>query len=60
MDAHIVVRGTGQAAALPDRAVVRVEVDGEGGSRDDAYREAAKAALDAEMQRSQQKQKRKK
>jgi uncharacterized protein len=44
MEPHIVVRGTGQAAALPDRAVVRVEVDGEGGSRDDAYREAAKAA----------------
>jgi uncharacterized protein YggE len=44
MEPHIVVRGTGQAAAQPDRAVVRVEVDGEGGSRDDAYREAAKAA----------------
>ena len=44
MEPHIVVRGTGQATALPDRAVIRVEVDGEGGSRDDAYREAAKGA----------------
>jgi hypothetical protein len=44
MEAHVVVRGTGVARALPDRAVVRVEVDGEGSSRDDAYREAAKLA----------------
>ena len=44
VDPYIVVRGTGQAAAQPDRAVVRVEVDGEGGSRDDAYRETAKGA----------------
>jgi uncharacterized protein YggE len=32
------------ARALPDRAVIRVEVDGEGTSREDAYREAAKLA----------------
>jgi len=44
MDAHVVVRGAGVARALPDRAVVRVEVDGEGTSREDAYREAAKLA----------------
>ena len=44
MDPHIVVRGTAEATSLPDRAVVRVEVDGEGNSRDDAYREAATLA----------------
>jgi len=44
MDPQIVVRGTAEATSLPDRAVVRVEVDGEGNSRDDAYREAATLA----------------
>ncbi|HEX8803162.1 MAG TPA: SIMPL domain-containing protein, partial [Acidimicrobiales bacterium] len=40
MDPEILVRGTGQARVLPDRALVRVTVDGEGGSREEAYRQA--------------------
>ena len=44
MNAAVMVRGEGQARALPDRAVVNVAVEGEGGSRDDAYREAAALA----------------
>lgn len=38
------VRGTGQARALPDRAFVRVEVEAEGPGRADAYDEAARLA----------------
>jgi uncharacterized protein YggE len=44
MDSEIVVRGTGQVRVLPDRAVLRVDVDGDGGTRDDAYRQAAASA----------------
>jgi hypothetical protein len=44
MDSEIVVRGTGQVRVLPDRAVVRVVVDGEGSTRDEAYAEAAPLA----------------
>jgi uncharacterized protein YggE len=44
MDTEIVVRGSAQVLVLPDRAVVRVEVDGDGGSRDEAYRQAAPLA----------------
>ena len=38
------VRGVGQARAMPDRALVRVQVEADGSSRDDAYREAARLA----------------
>jgi hypothetical protein len=38
VDAEVVVRGRGEARALPDRALVRAEVDGEANTRDDAYR----------------------
>jgi uncharacterized protein YggE len=44
VDEAIVVRGTGQARAMPDRALVRVEVQADGAARDDAYREAARLA----------------
>lgn len=40
MDAEIIVRGTGQARALPDRAVLTVRVEGEGPLQDEAYRSA--------------------
>jgi len=42
MEEAIVVRGTGQARALPDRALVRVTIEADGAGRDDAYREAAR------------------
>ncbi|MEA2974235.1 MAG: uncharacterized protein QOG82_2693 [Actinomycetota bacterium] len=38
------MRGGGQARAMPDRALVRVEVEADGAARDDAYREAARLA----------------
>ena len=41
---EIIVRGEGQARAMPDRAVVQAAVEGEGASRDDAYGEAARLA----------------
>jgi uncharacterized protein YggE len=41
---QIVVRGTASARVLPDRAVLQVAVDGEAGSREDAYRQAAALA----------------
>ncbi|HEX7167345.1 MAG TPA: SIMPL domain-containing protein [Acidimicrobiales bacterium] len=44
MDAEVVVRGEGFAQAMPDRAVVRAAIEGEGASRDDAYRKAAELA----------------
>jgi uncharacterized protein YggE len=44
MESEIVVRGAGRARAMPDRAVVRVEVDGDGSSREDAYAKAAPQA----------------
>jgi uncharacterized protein len=44
VDSEIVVRGTGQVRVLPDRASLRVEVDGDGGSRDEAYQQAAPLA----------------
>lgn len=37
METQIIVRGTGQSRTLPDRAVLRVTVDGESGDRDAAY-----------------------
>jgi uncharacterized protein YggE len=44
MDHHIVVRGTGTVRAMPDRAVLRVKVEADGSTRDDAYNQAAPAA----------------
>ncbi len=44
MDGEIVVRGEGEACAMPDRAVVRVSLDGEGTNREDAYAAAAQLA----------------
>ena len=44
VDEAIVVRGTGQARTMPDRALVRVHVEADGAARDDAYREAARLA----------------
>jgi len=44
MEDQVIVRGTGEARTLPDRAIVRVEIEGEGNTRDDAYREAARLA----------------
>ena len=40
----MIVRGTGQATSIPDRAEIRAVVDGEGATRDQAYRQAAEAA----------------
>lgn len=44
METQIIVRGTGQSRTLPDRAVLRVTVDGEGGSREQAYEMATPLA----------------
>lgn len=41
---EIVVRGTSEAQAMPDRATVRVSVETEAGGRDDAYADAARIA----------------
>jgi uncharacterized protein YggE len=40
MNAEIVVCGTAQGRALPDRAVLRAVVEGDGASREDAYQQA--------------------
>jgi uncharacterized protein YggE len=44
MEHEVVVRGEGEVRVMPDRATVRVTVDGDGSSRDEAYAEAARAA----------------
>jgi uncharacterized protein YggE len=41
---ELVVKGSGEVRVMPDRASVRIMVDGEGRSRDDAYTAAARAA----------------
>lgn len=41
---EIIVRGSGEARTLPDRATIRVAVEGEGPDRDHAYQEAARQA----------------
>jgi uncharacterized protein YggE len=48
VDREIVVRGEGEARALPDRAVLRATVDGEGSTQTEAYEAAARwaAAVD--------------
>jgi uncharacterized protein len=44
VESEIVVRGEGHARSMPDRAIVRAVVEGEGASREDAYGEAAEIA----------------
>jgi uncharacterized protein len=44
MEAEIIVRGEGQARALPDRVLVTATVESEGGSRDEAYSATAELA----------------
>jgi uncharacterized protein YggE len=53
MDDQLVVRGEGQARSLPDTAIIRVTVSGEGTSRDDAYDKAGgdAKAVDAVVDR---------
>jgi uncharacterized protein len=41
---EIIVRGSAEVRVLPDRAVLRVDLDGDGQSRDEAYRQAAPLA----------------
>lgn len=49
MDSELVVQGVGEVRVMPDLASVRVSIDGEGQSRDDAYQRASasSAAVDA-------------
>jgi uncharacterized protein YggE len=44
MDHHIVVRGAATVRAMPDRAVLRVRVEADGSTREEAYTQAAPAA----------------
>jgi uncharacterized protein len=44
MAPEILVRGEGEARVLPDRAVIRITVDGEGATQDAAYGQAAQPA----------------
>jgi uncharacterized protein YggE len=44
MEHELLIRGAGEARVMPDRATVRVTVDGEGSSRDEAYGAAARSA----------------
>lgn len=44
MDHEIVVRGEGEVRAMPDLALLRVMVDGEGRTQDEAYEAAARIA----------------
>ncbi len=44
MEHELVVRGEGEVRVMPDRASIRVLVDGEGASRDEAYESAARLA----------------
>jgi uncharacterized protein YggE len=52
MEHEVVVRGEGEVRVMPDQATVRVMVDGDGSTRDDAYGEAARvaAAVDEVLQ----------
>jgi uncharacterized protein len=40
----VIVRGSAEVRALPDRAIVQATIDGEGGTREDAYATAARLA----------------
>ena len=44
MDRELIVRGVGEVRAMPDLASVRVAVDGEGPSREEAYQAASTTA----------------
>ena len=44
LEPEIIVRGEAQARVLPDRATLRVVVDGDGAARDEAYAAAAEPA----------------
>jgi uncharacterized protein YggE len=44
MERELLVKGAGEVRVMPDRATVRVTVDGEGSSRDEAYGAAAASA----------------
>jgi len=44
MDRELIVRGIGEVRAMPDLASVRVDLEGEGQSREDAYRATATTA----------------
>jgi uncharacterized protein len=44
VERELIVRGVGEVRAMPDLASLRVGVDGEGQSRDDAYRAASATA----------------
>ncbi|HUN33431.1 MAG TPA: SIMPL domain-containing protein [Trebonia sp.] len=44
MDRELIVQGVGEVRAMPDLATVRVSVDGEAPSREEAYRAAAATA----------------
>src|SRR5712691_1856048 len=48
MSIEILVRGEGEARALPDRAGLRVTVEGEGPTQEDAYAMAGEAARDVD------------
>jgi uncharacterized protein len=45
VDRELIVRGEGEVRAMPDLASVRVGVDGEGQSREEAYQMASAAAV---------------
>lgn len=49
MEREVIVKGSAEVRIPPDRALVHVTLDADGGSRDDAYRAAARtaAAVDA-------------
>jgi uncharacterized protein len=44
MDRELIVRGVGDVRAMPDLATVRVGIDGQGQSREEAYQTASTAA----------------
>ena len=44
MASDIIVRGEGEVRALPDRAGIRVTIDGDGSSQEQAYETAARVA----------------
>jgi uncharacterized protein len=44
MEREVIVRGTAEVRVRPDRAIVHATLDADGGSRDDAYRAAARTA----------------
>jgi uncharacterized protein len=41
---EIIVQGSAEARTMPDRAVIRITIEGEGNDRDGAYQQAARSA----------------